>query len=242
VIDIHCHLMYGVDDGPSKIDESIRMISEAEKVGVRYIISTPHYHGDLFKAEHVREKYQKLVGRALDFGITVKCGFEVFLTDQASDYTNKENRLTLNASNYMLIEFPYREVPSYNFASLEDLKSRGVTPIISHPERCRYFIENTDVLEKITSKGGLIQIDVASILGVYGRNTKALAKKLLKGNKAHFVASNAHFADDYKDWYLKAYNRVRSWVGSEYTNSLFNNNAEVIMNYADKMILEEASV
>ena len=230
MIDIHSHLLYGVDDGASKIEDSIRMLSEAQKAGIKYIISTTHYQDDLYESEKLNAIYVKLINRALDFGITLKMGFEVYMTKGLETKFNKRCGLTLNDSKYMLIEFPFSELPWYSFETLYNLYLNGITPIISHPERCRFFIENKGVLDNFLESGFLIQLDAASILGVYGNHVKVLCEQLLKAKKVSFIASNAHFPDDYRDWYLKAFYKVKKLVGTEYTDELFHKNSEEIIN------------
>ena len=228
MIDIHSHLLYGLDDGPSKIEDSIRMISAAQKQGIKVIISTIHFHESFYKFERIQEKFLKLASRALDFDIVLKLGYEVFINSMSCENFQKLKQFTLDNSKYLLIEFPFSEFPTFSLESIYLLQSEGIVPIISHPERCRFFVENYDVLLSFLESGCLVQLDIGSIVGVYGRHARNMAKRLIKSRKVHFVASNAHFADDYTDWFDKALFKVKKWSGVEYVDAVFNKNAEMI--------------
>ncbi len=230
MIDIHCHLLTGVDDGPSNFEDSIKMLSEAQKAGIRVIFSTTHLHKDIYSANKVDDIYNELSNRAKDFGITLKHGYEVFVNTIETDSGNSFSMHTLDDSRYMLIEYPFYDFNKFTSQTEYILKQKEIIPILSHPERCRYFIENPKVVMDLVEDGWQIQLDAASIIGVYGVYTKNFAKLLIKQGKVNYVASNAHFPEDYRNWYLAAYNKVKSWAGSEYADCLFKKNAEIILN------------
>lgn len=229
MIDIHSHVVYDVDDGPSKIEDSIRMISEAEKLGIKEIISTLHFHENIYNLEKSVERFQKLSHRAIDFGIKLYLGYEIFINSIKIENLNRIEALTLQKSKYLLIEFPYFEFFPQYLELLYLVQQRNLIPIIAHPERCRYFIENVNVLDSFLEGGCMAQVDAASILGTYGRHSRNLAKYLIKNKKASFVASNAHFADDYSDWYKKAYAKVKKWAGEDYSYMVFSANGREII-------------
>ncbi len=229
MIDIHSHLLYGIDDGASKIEDSLRMISEAEKLGIKGIITTIHHHCNLYDNENDNEKFLELSDKAVDFGVALGMGYEVFINSVHKPDMKKAHTLTLNNTNYMLIEFPFSEFSNSNFETIYSLLNNNIIPIIAHPERTRSFIENQDVLMSFLECGCLLQVDVASVLGVYGRHARNLVKKLVCQNKIHFVASNAHFSNDYTEWYSNAYKTISRWAGSEYAGNVFFKNAQLIL-------------
>lgn len=231
MIDLHCHLLHGLDDGPATISESIRMISEAEKIGIKEIITTLHLHGHVFKYndEDICQKFFDLENKTSNFNISVKIGFEVFITSVCKENMNLLVNYTMNNTRFMLVEIPYSEFSLQTFERIQLLRKYRIIPIIAHPERCCAFFKNYNLIESLIDSGCLVQIDAPSILGVYGSSAKYLAKKLIKNKAAHFIASNAHFASDYSEWYERAYYTVKRWAGNEYVKRLFCDNAESIV-------------
>ncbi|MCX7710982.1 MAG: phosphoesterase, partial [Clostridia bacterium] len=158
-----------------------------------------------------------------------RLGYEVYASTLNYKNLNKVNCLTLGQSRYLLVEFPFSEFPEHGCEMLYELYLRGIVPIISHPERCHLFRDNFQLIDSLLESGCLLQVDAASIIGVYGWGTKNFAKKLIKENKVHFVASNAHFSEDYREWFLQARKKIIHIAGVEQANLLFNGNADRIL-------------
>jgi protein-tyrosine phosphatase len=235
MIDIHSHVIFGVDDGPSTMEQSAVMIYHAEEAGIGTIVATPHSHEPLFDTERLTDNYQELQYRIRSCNISIKLGYEVFINPfiQAADWKNTD--LTLDNSRYLLFELPFNASPEDGFDLLHALKLKDTIPVIAHPERNRNFLRNFSELGGYSNAGCMIQIDAASILGVYGRDVREYAKRLVKLNKVDFVASNAHCSEDYANWYQKAFNEVSKWAGEENARRLFQSNAQCILNREEKM-------
>lgn len=229
MIDIHSHLVFGVDDGPSTLKESVRMVLEAEKLGIKEIIATPHYNARLFALEKTAENFQLILSRVADFDIKLHLGYEVYLDSYIMEDIKLLRDKTLNASDYLLFELPFGYVPENYSKLLYDLHLERIIPVLAHPERNRVFLRNFDSFIKFIESGCLVQIDAGSIVGVYGRDARNFARKAIKLNLAQFVSSDAHCAEDYKEWYLSAYNQVKQWAGEEYADKLFFENAKMIL-------------
>lgn len=236
MIDIHSHIIHDLDDGPSRIDETVKMICEAEKLGIKVIIATPHYHEGVFTMEKVFEKYNEVLSRANEYNITIKLGSEVFLSSGVCIRICEDATLTLNRSRYSLIELPLSTMPEYNLDAIYKLQANGIIPIIAHPERNRNFIRNPESLEAYTERGCLLQMDIGSIAGAYGGGVRDFAKRLIRLKMVDFIASDAHCSADYTEWYKKAYLRTNKWAGEEYTERLFFRNAASIVKNADRSI------
>lgn len=229
MIDIHSHLVFSVDDGPSTIKESVRMVLEAEKLGIREIIATPHFNDQLYHPETTLENFQALESRVADFDVKLRLGHEVNI-DVFMSGTNRELKgMTLDSSAYLLFELPFDHIPAYSSELLYKFHLKKIIPILAHPERYRIFQKNFDSFIKFIESGCMVQIDAGSVAGAYGTEAKNFAQKVIKLNLAQFVASDAHCADDYKDWYLAAYNQVKRWAGHEYTEQLFYQTAKSIV-------------
>jgi protein-tyrosine phosphatase len=229
MIDIHSHIVFGVDDGSPNIKESIRMVLEAEKLGVKDIIATPHFNNLLFDTDKIVENFSILSSRIADCDIKLHIGYEVFLNPFMIEKVKELKTKTLNNSSYILFELPFDHIPVYSNKLLYEFHIEKIIPILAHPERNRAFVRNFNSFINFLENGCLVQIDAGSIVGAYGKEAKLFAKKAIKLNLAQFVASDAHCTEDYNDWYLSAYNQVKGWAGEEYTNQIFNENAKKII-------------
>lgn len=228
MIDIHCHIIFGVDDGPSTIKDSVRMVLEAERLGVNKIIVTPHYNKNVYNPEKILENFYKIKSRIRDFGVDLFLGYEVFLVSSISDIYLQKDKYTLNKSKYLLFELPFDIMPVNINETILKLHAEGIIPIIAHPERNMYFVRNIQKFIDFIETGCLVQLDAASIVGVHGSSIKKFAKKLIDLNLVQFVASDAHKPEDYQ-LYKKAYDIVINWAGKEYTDKIFIRNQEVII-------------
>ena len=229
MIDIHSHIVFNVDGGPSSIKESIRMVLEAERLGIDEIIATPHFDDSLYSSDKVPENFSIISSRIADCDVGIYLGYEVAINPSMVQSTRILKSKSLNSSGYVLFELPFDHVPVYAGELLYRLNIDKMIPILAHPERNRVFMKNFDSFINFLENGCLVQLDAASIIGVYGAEPRHFAEKAIKLNLAQFVASDAHCAEDYKDWYLPAYKQVRRWAGEEYTRKLFLENARKII-------------
>ena len=228
MIDIHCHIIFAVDDGPTSIKDSIRMVLEAEKLGVDKIIVTPHYNKDVYDSDKVLENFFKIRSRIRDFGVELFLGYEVFLISSINDIFSGKDKYTLNKSKYLLFELPFDIMPVNINETVLKLHSEGIVPIIAHPERNMYFVRSMQKFIELIETGCLVQLDAASLVGVHGSNVKRFAKKLIDMNLVQFVASDAHKPEDY-ELYKKSYDIVKNWAGKEYSDKIFTRNQNVII-------------
>lgn len=229
MIDIHSHLIFGVDDGPSAIKGSIRMVLEAERLGVKEIIATPHFNNSLFDTDKAVENFLALSSRIADCDVKLHIGYEVSIDPFMIEKVKELKSKTLNNSSYILFELPFDHIPVYCSKLLYGFHTEKIIPILAHPERNRVFMRNFKSFINFIENGCLVQIDAGSVVGAYGVEARHFAKKVIKLNLVQFVASDAHCAEDYSAWYLQAYNQVKRWAGVEYTNQIFNENAKKII-------------
>jgi len=229
MIDIHCHLAYGVDDGSPTPEESLRMLEEAQKAGISVIIATPHLKDEIFRLEAFNKNLDWLSFKARDFNISILSGYEVLICSDVHALAEELTVITLNRSEYLLFEFPFSSLPVYGMDFVYRLRLDGIVPVIAHPERNDIFAGNIKLLYEYRTLGCMIQVDAGSISGKFGRKVKKCAKRLLKMDMVDFIASDAHSAFDYKKWYIRAYKRTIRWIGREKAYSLFNDNALQIL-------------
>lgn len=229
MIDIHSHLVFDVDDGAPTIEKSLEMLEHADRVGIKHIIATPHFDGNTLTADKAEKNFLELLTRTENSPIKIHLGFEVFFEPSIVNIQKGKKDLTLNHTQYMLIEFPNGEIPPYSSDTLFHLQLNNIVPILAHPERNIFFVKNLPMLMEWINRGCLIQVDAASIVGAYGWAIKRFTRKLIKKGFVNFIASDAHCAKDYELWFLPAYEKVKKWVGKEQALQLFGKNQEALI-------------
>lgn len=234
MIDIHSHVLPGIDDGAPTLEVAKLMLDEAQKAGVRVIVATPHFSRELHENGMIDQVFDAVRNEALRFGIKLLKGYEVKIHHYPGRMPRDFSGLDLAGTKLILLELPLDSVPSYTPDLVYRVQLQGFVPIIAHPERCRRLGRDREMLEELLDAGCLLQIDAASITGVNGGRAKRFARKLIKKGKASFVASDAHRPYGYSVWYTKAYKKVVKWVGQDKADDLFRNNAADIFGYVDE--------
>ncbi|WIV12086.1 CpsB/CapC family capsule biosynthesis tyrosine phosphatase [Proteiniborus sp. MB09-C3] len=235
--DIHCHILPEIDDGANSMEEAINMAIMAKENGIEVIFATPHYiEGVGYKdSSYNREALEKLNSelekRNIDMKIYLGC--EVYSTCDALKLLEKGLIATLNSSNYMLIELPMHDIPIYIETMIYNLKLKGITPIIAHPERNTKIIENPNILHTLISKGALAQLNLPSLLGMYGESVKNTAEVLLKHDMIHFVGTDAHKPS--KRYYRinEVLDILNDLIGGEKTLKITEINPEAVITGTD---------
>ena len=203
MIDIHAHILPGVDDGSPSLETSLAMAHLAAESGVRAIIATPHCNlpGEYGDAQGLDTKgvtqHVGMLNHALlheNIDLRIYQGMEIFGTMQTARRLRDGELCTLAASRYPLIEFPFTDFADEATEILESVLRLGLRPIVAHPERYRYTQSNPQLLNIWTDMGCLLQINRGSLLGRFGDREEALAHALVGRGFAAFVASDAHTA------------------------------------------------
>lgn len=232
MIDIHCHFLPGVDDGPKSMNQAIEMGDYANGEGVSAIIVTPHaFHShfdtaDLDVYSAVTMLQQEL--RKRDIALELYAGQEIRIFGELLDALEKGKALPLAESRYVLIEFPSDFIPAYTESLFFNLQIEGYIPIIAHPERNRQFAMNPKRLFNFVSSGVLSQITTSSLTGLFGKNVQSLAYAFLRNNLSHFVASDAHNLENRSFHWNDAKKLIISELGVEKWER-YTMNAEAIL-------------
>jgi protein-tyrosine phosphatase len=198
LIDIHSHILPDVDDGAKEIEDSLRMAEMAYRSGVRVIIATTHKLPGAYDAtkKELDKKLKEIKDLMIERGIGVQVlgGRECYLGPELLDYLEGEKRseIVINGTSYILVEFPFQQIPRYADDLLSKLQFNGLTPIIAHPERYNEVARDPNLLEEHIGKGRLFQVNAGSLLGRYGRKVERVAEVLVTHRFAHFVASDMH--------------------------------------------------
>lgn len=201
MIDIHSHLLYGIDDGSSTIEDSIAMIKKASKMGYTDMILTPHFiEGTSYNCNNRSKKIrlsilQKKINE-LSIPINLYVGNEIQIHENMLENFKNNKILSLNDSNYMLIELPFNQRIFGIEDLIFDLTRHGITPIIAHIERYHYITED-DIL-KYLHLGCLFQGNLLSLKGKYGKNSEKRLKNYLKKRIIYFLSTDAHNIEDFK--------------------------------------------
>ena len=230
IIDIHNHLLPGVDDGAKTIEDSLKTIKYLKNIGITDIVLTSHYiKGTKYEFNVlVRQKILNELKKELNDDVTLYIGNEVYITEEIEDLYKKYEISTINNSRYMLIELPLSGY-SKNFPNiLCEVDSIGIVPIIAHPERYRFLQKNPNRIIELLEFNALIQINVDSLIGKYGREAKKLAKWLLKNNLVQFVGTDIHDIAGSKH-IKKAYKKLYKLVGAKKYDELTFSNAKNVL-------------
>ena len=220
MIDIHCHILYGVDDGSFNLEETVKMAGIAEKGGTKAIIATPHSNVTDSYINHWNDGFDEkiaLINKTLaERGIDIKVyrGQEVFCAGRYAELLSEGNLITLNNSRYPLIEFGFHEDSDEAYAMAERLVAEGYVPIVAHPERYGFVFEEDDAAERLKSIGCLLQINKGS---------------LNEDGFADFVASDAHSPYMRTPFLANAREMISEEYSPDYAELLLSENPRLVI-------------
>jgi len=196
MIDIHCHILPNIDDGPSSWSVSLKMCRQASEDGIKTIVATPHTLNGIYEnhPQDIEEKVKILNQKLKESNIPLQIlpGSEVHLRDDIIEKLKNQAIMTINKTNYLLLEFPADQIPNQTEEILFRIQIMGITPIFSHVERNLEFQRKPDSLVNLIQKGALAQLTAASLCGIFGSKTKKFAQELLTNGLIHCIASDAH--------------------------------------------------
>lgn len=233
MIDLHCHILPGIDDGASDWDTAVEMARIAAADGIHTIVATPHHksiaHNDIATIERLTgELNERLQAENID--IDILPGAETHYYAEFAEDLKNGDILPLNHSRYVYLELPHQQVPRYIDEMVFEIVVQGYTPIIPHPERNREIRENPDLLYSLVDAGAISQVTAGSITGYYGSEVEKFSLQLFKHHLSHVIASDAHGVNRRKPVLSEAYDRLRKTLGRECEDSCLTN-AEGIVNH-----------
>lgn len=234
MVDLHCHLLPGVDDGSKNMDISLRLASEAVENGVTHALLTPHH----MNGRYVNHKQDVIALtnqfreqlKAYNIPLTVFPGQEVRINGNLLDALDKDDILFADTGNrYLMLEFPDDDVPHYTSRMIYDLQQRGIVPVIVHPERNTMIMDKPDLLYDLLEKGCLSQITASSYVGTFGKKVEKFSQQLIDAGQGYIFASDAHDLPGRKYEMQQAFQKLSREFGQEIAES-YENNAESIIN------------
>ena len=239
-VDIHAHILPGLDDGPVTVEESLEMARMAARDGTDVIVATPHYRD--MELEHqsgrtVRELTDTLnaalrsdSARRNSPSVRIFTGMTNRLDTSLPDLVNAENVMTLNRTRFLLVEPPFSRLPSYVEDVIGRLLTQRLVPVLAHPERNGEFQRNPKRLQNLVDEGVLVQIAAGSLTGLNGNGARRAAEGFIRRGIAHVVASEMHAKSTPRSPMLSdAFDIVSELVDEREAIDLFETNPDMIL-------------
>lgn len=231
--DLHTHILPGVDDGAKSLSEARELVRLAWMNGTRTLFLTPHYRG-VYKRntpEALREAFAGFSQTIREEfpGMRLCLGNEIYYESNAPERLTQGRILSLQDSDYVLLEFSYATPRSRVIAGVDEMLRCGFVPIIAHAERYRVFCTDDTLVDEVLDMGALIQLNADSVMGRHGLRVRHFCRRLLKQRKAHFIASDAHDAQKRPPLLRECFLWVHKKYGAEYAAQVFFDNAEAVI-------------
>jgi len=234
MIDLHIHILPGMDDGPADLEETLEMCRLCVEDGIRILAATPHMIREVY--DNGREEILAAVAALRETlakqgtDLDVRPGADVRLDYDLVDRLDRGELVTLNdGGRFLLLEFPDTLHGRDTARTVAALKQRGITPILSHPERNPYFLENPEALYDLVHSDVLLQVTARSLMGGFGRDVQRFAERLLERRLVHLLASDAHAPDARRPGLRDAARRAGERMGDEEARRLVEGNPALIL-------------
>ena len=198
-VDLHSHLLPGIDDGVDSLEASIKVIKGFENLGFKKLITTPHIMHDFYKngpdtilplLEEVKAEIKKE-----EINIELEAAAEYYLDEYFMDLLDSDEEILTFGENYVLFELSFMSKPLTLREAIFKLQTKGYKPILAHVERYIYFHKSFDELHEIKNSGVFFQLNLLSLSGYYSKNVKLMAQKLVAEGMIDFIGSDCHNAN-----------------------------------------------
>ncbi|HEX2947236.1 MAG TPA: CpsB/CapC family capsule biosynthesis tyrosine phosphatase [Clostridia bacterium] len=233
MIDIHAHILYGLDDGPENEDTTLRMLRSAKSEGIDRIIATPHfiYGANRYDMKLHKERQHEAAGliKKNNVGVKLYAGNELFLDEFIPGCIRAKQCFTLAGSDYVLIELPVTGFPKHIDSILYRILGEGRIPVLAHAERYEQVQSDPEILYHFIQMGCFIQVNSASITGESGRRLQETSREIFSEGIGHLVATDMH-SDQWRAPRLRdSYEVIKGWLGEERAFKIFETNPEAIL-------------
>ena len=234
--DIHCHVLYGVDDGARDLDESLEMLRLMRDEGIDKVILTPHYHGGHMQPhmDTIKERFATLKSAAASdpyiSDMHLYLGCEIYYYPSVTEWLEEGRVSSLAGSRYVLLEFGYTNDERTIFDGVSRVAGAGFYPVVAHIERYRRLVGNMKAVRELISRGALIQINSEALYA--GFRVRSFVKKLLKNNMVDFVATDAHDTYERGPYIAKEAEYIRKHYGEDLCRKLFIDDPAMILSEA----------
>ena len=234
MLDMHSHIIPGIDDGAKDQETAVSMLKIAAHNGTTHIVATPHViEGQWLPMwENILEECKELQQLAATMGlsITVIPGAEVAMGINILQGIKGPGAYCINGGRYMLVELPMTEIPAFADEFFFTLQARGITPILAHPERYMKLMANPTQLEEWIDHGILTQLNGTSLMGVMGERVREFAERLLLQDMVYMIGSDAHSKRTRNSNLLGTAEKIKQLIGNENAHRLLVTNPQIILN------------
>ena len=234
MIDVHSHILYGIDDGSRNINESINIIKNYNKLGIKDIIATPHY---INNSSYVSSKDNNL--KILDelkkelkkqnIDTNLYLGNEIYIDEDIENLLKDNTISSLNDTKYLLIELPMSGEKENYYDIFVDLINQGYNVVLAHPERYKTFQQDFNLIYELNDIGVLFQCNIGSLIGDYGKHAKKTLKRMLQEDLVYMFSTDIHRDKGKYDFIPKSLNKLKKYVSEEKFKNLIENNAKKII-------------
>lgn len=234
MIDIHTHILPGIDDGAANWNDTLNMAKAAVAEGITTIIATPHHANGRYTntadevVEHTRRINEQLAEEGIPISVT--SGQEIRWHKDWLEAWFRKELLSLADSSYVLIELPSSRIPEEIVELIHELNILKIKPIIAHPERNAEVMKHPERLAELIDLGAFAQVTTHSLLGGFGRRVEKLAWTLCKGGHIHIVSSDAHHVEHRGFRMRECYVEIRKRMGEEWENYFLRNAQNILEN------------
>jgi protein-tyrosine phosphatase len=248
MIDLHCHILPGVDDGPENLDESLEMVRIFIKAGYRRVVATPHQVPGttwMLSIEDIKQKLAelnqaiKIEGLELD----VLLGMEIAFDPLISDLLEKDRLLTLGKTPYVLIETPFQQLPLGWEQMIFTILSKGYFILMAHPERCAQLTVRPQLVDRLIETGIYLQVNWDSFLGYHGRDALRMAHYLAECGYIHCLATDSHNPQERHAAHVKiAAAKIQKLIGSENLSRIASENPARVLRGDALLAMEKPDI
>ena len=232
-VDIHCHILPGVDDGSQTPEETKAMLQKAWDEGIQIMVATPHYHKQRGKNDIELIKKQLLLTRKLAKEVHPKMqiclGMEIYYGEDVPELLKEGRVVSIRKSRYILVEFSPGDEFQYILNAVRKLQMSGHTVIIAHIERYNCLRKDISNVEYLREMGAYLQVNTGSITGSYGRSVKKFLREVLKAHLVQLVGTDAHGSERRTPKMQEASKDVVKRCGEEYADQIFGQNAKKVL-------------
>ncbi|MFS0562949.1 CpsB/CapC family capsule biosynthesis tyrosine phosphatase [Terribacillus sp. 179-K 1B1 HS] len=232
MIDVHCHILHGLDDGPSTLEESLKMAEEAVFEGIDTIVASPHDQTrDSYNSrQKIYASIDAMNGVLREEGIPLQVlpGQETFVSNDLLEERDFMELMPVNVNtSYIYLQLPENPLPSYLKQLIREMQASGFHPVIANPEKNVYVQQQPDFLYELVKNGSFVQISSGSVNGELGGKVRKFTQQMIASNQVHFIGSNNHQSG--KGFgLLKAYQEVARQFGNHIAYMLMNNNWKMV--------------
>ena len=230
MVDIHCHILPGIDDGSESWATTAAMCRMAAADGIRHIVATPHCD-DRF--DYDREHFTDMLATLSEVAngkLTFSIGCDFHMSpDNIQEAMADPRRFAIGETQYMMVEFDHNGIPPNAGGQLLALVSRGMVPIITHPERNAYLMRKPEAVLRFVNAGCLVQVTANAFTGRWGPKSQKAAELLLKKNAVHIVATDAHDVTLRPPVLSEVRARIAALAGAELADALVTHNPAAVV-------------